>query len=660
MSHHGRVARADRPGSHEAIRAAYRAGYRWFQIDVVACRDDLVSLHAVFGRRRGFGSLTVAQVRVKLGYEVPTLAELLHDHELRDARWNVEVKSRTALPALIRTLKHAPSVSRVMVSAPMHPSIVREVRETFGSLVAVTAPIHHGGTLGRLFTTPRFDHDGLQVFRWFGRRTRQRHGRGRTSVQSWTIATRAQLDDCLASGCHPVVRDSDDDTKAYLQQRGKWPVVPSELRRVPGDVSVRRMRPARAAAVPIEVLLLGGGGWRGAFGSIGTVAYLQVTGRWQHIRHVVGISGGSFVPAALGSTSAVADDDPSPRLAELARRMAAMGARMKLAIVLAIAPLLAVAGAAPVAAPRWSLVFLPTVLLYGFRGLVSVQWRRMLGSLFDDEEPAASGPRRYVVCATGRSSARPHFFVAGDATDVEQPGVDPLTGEQWGRIVDPGWRWVDAVVSSTALPWVQGYVTDDRPELGEAGRAERLIDGGVVGIFGQQWFERTLLGPSLGAGHRTLAVDTGRKHRTGGRVLERLMGVSTVGLMSRWVQIALDASFRKEIERASRAEASAPEGTEPMMTLVRVAETDAADHHEFRARRDEVLRRLEHARCIVRRFGLTGLGRRNGDITIVAAVVACIADLEHDPTVESVRARLAQVGAALQLGDALAVRWDEL
>lgn len=182
----------------------------------------------------------------------------------------------------------------------------------------------------------------------------------------------------------------------------------------------------------------------------------------------------------------------------------------------------------------------------------------------------------------------------------------------------------------------------------------------MVGIFGQQWFERTLLGPSLGAGHRTLAVDTGRKHRTGGRVLERLMGVSTVGLMSRWVQIALDASFRKEIERASRAEASAPQGTEPMMTLVRVAETDAADHHEFRARRDEVLRRLEHARCIVRRFGLTGLGRRNGDITIVAAVVACIADLEHGPTVGSVRARLAQVGAALQLGDALAVRWDEL
>lgn len=660
MSHHGRVARSDRPGSHEAIRAAYRAGYRWFQIDVVACRDGLVSLHAVFGRRFRFRSMTVAQVRAKLGYEVPTLAELLRDEELRDARWNVEIKSRTALPQLIRTLKAAPSVSRVMVSAPVHPSIIREVRETFGTLVAVTAPLHHGGTLGRIFLTPKVEHDGMQVFHWFGRRTHRRHGRGRTSIQSWTIASRAQLDECLADGCHPVVRDSDEETKAYLQQRGKWPVVPPELRRMPAGVTLHHPRPKRVPSTPIEVLLLGGGGWRGAFGSIGTVAYLQVSGRWQHIRHVVGLSGGSFVPAALAGESAIDDADPTPRLATLTSRMMGLGARMNVALFLAVVPLFVISVLIAWQLPGWWLVLLPTAAAFAFRGLVSVQWRAMIASLFDDEQPATHGSRRYVVCATGRSSARPHFFVAGDVDDLEQPEADPTTGEQCGRILGSGWRWTDAVVSSTALPWVQGYVTESDPTLGDAGRSERLIDGGVVGIFGQQWFERSLLGPSLDDGHRTLAVDTGRKHRTGGRLVERLMGVSTVGLMSRWVQIALDASFRKEIERASRAEAETPDGVEPMMTLVRVAETDAADHHEFKARRDEVLRRLEHARCIVRRFGLTGLGRRNARVTIVAAVVACIADLEHEPTVDSVRARLVQVGAALRLGDELAVEWDEL
>ena len=61
MSHHGRVARADRPGSHEAIRAAYRAGYRWFQIDVVACRElgvDAIGINLWAGSRRG---LTLAE-----------------------------------------------------------------------------------------------------------------------------------------------------------------------------------------------------------------------------------------------------------------------------------------------------------------------------------------------------------------------------------------------------------------------------------------------------------------------------------------------------------------------------------------------------------------------------------------------------------------------
>jgi hypothetical protein len=207
---------------------------------------------------------------------------------------------------------------------------------------------------------------------------------------------------------------------------------------------------------------------------------------------------------------------------------------------------------------------------------------------------------------------------------------------------------------------VNGYRTERDPTLGREGAGERLIDGGVVGIFGRQWFEQTMLGTSPGDDKRTLAIDTGRKHRTGGRWAERVMGFLTIGMLSRWVQIALDASFRKEIERATRAEDAAPAGTAPMMNLVRVAETDAGDHHEILALRDEVLRRLEHGRCIVRRFGLTGLSRRNCLTTIVVAVVACAVDLESRPTLAEVAERLRQVGDELDLGDELVTIWNEL
>ena len=422
---------------------------------------------------------------------------------------------------------------------------------------------------------------------------------------------------------------------------------------------------------PIEVLMLGGGGWRGGFGSIGSVAYLQVTGAWEHVRHVVGISGGSFVVGALGAVG-VDDEHPSVPLARLTARMMSLKWPMRLAFVPLVLPVAGVAAAPVVLHDWWSLLWLlvPSASLFAGRQIVSIEWRMMMRRLFGDAGPRSDRRRRYVVCATGRSSARPHFFVGGDTVDpsgrTAEAGATSAAAagagqdERWGRTVEGRWTWTDAVVSSTALPWVNGFRTRADRSLGAEGVSERLIDGGVVGIFGRQWFEQTLLGTSPGDAHRTLVVDTGRKHRTGGRLAERAMGFLTIGLLSRWVQIALDASFRKEIERASRVEAAAPPGHEPMLNLVRVAETDAGDHHEIKAMRDEVLRRLEHGRCIVRRFGLAGLSRANCLTTIVVAVVACAVDIEHEPSLDVVADRLRAVGRELELGEELLEIWAAL
>lgn len=664
MSHHGRDGASAPEGSLAAIVDAYRLGYRWFQIDVVPIgigteAPDLVSLHAVFGRRAGFTRASLADVRRWLGDDVPTLRDLLDHPDLRDARWNVEVKSRLALAPLISTLKDSPAVSRVMVSAPAHPGIVREVRDTFGTLVAVSAPVVHGGSLGRVLLHPRVAYDSMQVHRWFSASARRRHGRGGVPVQSWTIGSERQLDVCLAAGCHPIVGDSDEDTRRALVERDAWPELPDDVCRPGVDPPPASTPPPAPHPRPIEVLLLGGGGWRGAFGALGSVAYLEVTGRWQHVTNVVAISGGSFVTAKLASAG-VDDDDPGPALAELARELMALRGPMRRRTL-----------AMGVWAP---LVVVPPALLFAERRMLSRMWRTMLSRLFDDAGPRVDGERRYVVCATGRSTARPHFFVAG-------PPVDPAERPpRSGRIVPPGWTWTDAVLSATALPWVDGYHTPEVPEDGDAGRAERLIDGGVVGIFGDQWFDAQLFG-ALGmrssrsvdpasadpastdpasAVQRTLVIDTGRVHRAGGRRIERLMELSTVALLSRWVQIGLDASFRKEIERVTRAEAAAPPGQEPTMYLVRVAETDHGDQHEIGARRNETLRRLQHGRAVVRRFGLTGLSERNCLATIVVAVAACMADVEHEPTPQQVGERLEQVGALLELGDRLRRLWDDL
>ncbi len=669
MSHHGRVSRKAREGTVAAMVAAYDLGYRWFQIDVVPIKDDLISMHAVFGRRIGFRRRTLEQVRARIPY-VSTLRELLDHPGMPEARWNIEVKTRTALPVLISELKHSKALSRVMVSAPAHPGIVREVRETFGSLVAVSAPLMHGGVFGRAFTSPRIDHDGMQVYRPFGRRARRVHGTGPTRVQSWTIHKPDHLQACIADTCDPVVRDSDVATRERLRALGVWPEFDEPEIQPPPEIEVppEFQPPPEIEAPPefqpppeIEVLMLGGGGWRGAFGSIGSLAYLVSTDRWRHVRHVVGLSGGSFVIGAMGAHD-VDDDRPWPLLASLTKDVIGLRWWMYGAIAGLALPVAAVALLVWWWVPM--LLMVPTILLYLSRQVISVEWRWMMKRLFHDSGPRAEGKRRYVVCATGRSSARPHFFVTGDLTELQADGS--RRGEDWGRVVPAGWTWTDAVVSSTALPWVNGYRTETDRRLGRAGRGEVLIDGGVVGIFGRQWFDRALLGTSAGDSKRTLAIDTGRKLRTGGRLIERITSLSTVGLLSRWVQIALDASFRKEIERADRAENEATSGR-VVMNLVRVAETDEGDHHEDEALWHEVARRLEHGRCIVRRFGLTGLSTRNCLTTVVVAVVACLVDIEGiaeldavDDQLRDIDQRLHEIGERLGVGPNLAMIWAEL
>lgn len=645
MSHHGLEAPGVEPGSLEAYLGAYALGYRWFQVDVIPIRDDLISHHAVFGTKRGFSDLTLEEAQERLGYEVPTLAQLLVHPGLTDARWNVEIKSRAGVRALVRTLRDTTSRAPVMVSAPMHFSIAREIRDAFGERVAGAAPWMYGGALGLPLRHATKPFHTWQVHRFLAARARRHLDAGVVSVQSWTIGTPKQADACLAAGCQPIVGERLLEVRDHLQATGHWPEVPAFLQQdavpVEDPVAIAAAMPATEVIdepnLAITRVLLGGGGWRGAFGSIGAVMYLHDTDQWARVDEVVAISGGSFVAGALG-TDGSADDDPGEVLGQLARRL--LGLRWRLyragASLVAVAPF----------------IVFPPVLFWGARRLLTWHWRRALPRVVGSGAPRGRGGRRYVICAAGLESAKAHFYVSG--------GRDTATVPEWGSLVPDGWRIDQAVRSSTALPWVDGSRTPDRSGAGSpfVDRGEKLVDGGVLGIFGSQFHEQPPWLPGPPDAARTLVVDAGRAHRRGSRWGARLLGLSTVMMLARWIQLTLDAALRREVARASLPDDG--DGPARMTHLVRVAETDEGDRQAMLALFSDPHRRIEHGRRVVQRFGLFGMNQANAHTTIVVAVAACAVDLEAEPTVASIGAQLLRIGESLGMGSSLAEVWDDL
>lgn len=646
MSHHGLEANGVEPGSLDAYLAAYELGYRWFQVDVVPIRDDLISHHAIFGRRRGFTRLSLAEARERLGYAVPTLSELLVHPGLADARWNVEIKSRAGVRALVRTLRDTPSRAPVMVSAPMHGSIAREVRDAFGQKVAVAAPWMYGGAFGIALRHAAHPFNTWQVHRFLAARAKRHLEAGVVCVQSWTIGTPGQTDACLADGCQPIVGEELVQVRDHLLATGRWPEVPAFMQSTTVSDGVVPEEPLSDEAatpdgdhpkLPITRLMLGGGGWRGAYGSIGAVMYLDVTERWTLVDEVVAISGGSFVAGAL-ATVGVDDQHPGTRLGELAEQVLALRGRLyrsgaTLGVLLPI-------------------VWFPPAAFVAARRMLTGHWRRALPHVVGQATATTDGPRRYVICAAGLESARAHFYVSGNPATARVP--------DWGVLVPQGWRICDAVQSSTALPWVDGARTHDITGSGapHVDRGEVLVDGGVLGIFGTQFHDQPPWLPAQADDARTLVLDAGRAHRRGGRWGARVLGLSTVMLLARWIQLTLDAALRREVERASLPDDG--DGPARMTHLVRVAESDDGDRHAMLALFSEPHRRLEHGRRVVQRFGLLGLSPRNAHTTIVVAVAGCALDIEATPSVASIRAQLVEIGARLGMGDALAEVWDDL
>ncbi|XZG71765.1 glycerophosphodiester phosphodiesterase [Chitinibacteraceae bacterium HSL-7] len=122
ISHRGLPRRAPE-NTLAAFADALSAGFHGIETDVRLCADG----HAVLFHDRSIqgiaiSQLTRAELSQRAGFLVPSVTEALD--AFPDAFWNLELKSPSAAPALIRELELRRTLPRVLVTSLHHETMV--------------------------------------------------------------------------------------------------------------------------------------------------------------------------------------------------------------------------------------------------------------------------------------------------------------------------------------------------------------------------------------------------------------------------------------------------------------------------------------------------------------------------------------------------------
>ncbi|HET7327210.1 MAG TPA: glycerophosphodiester phosphodiesterase [Nocardioidaceae bacterium] len=237
--------------SRQAFQAAVALGYRYLETDVHVTRDGvLVSFHdetldRTTNHTGQIGELPYAQVRAALiaGREpIPTLAELLAAWP--DVRWNIDIKSESAIAPLVTLLREADALDRVCV-ASFSTARLRRARRLLGAQAATA--MGPAGVAVLAFVPSRRLRRWLlpagvpcvQVppylplrgpLRMLRRRTprlvtarfvRRVHEHGAV-VQVWTVNDVATMHRLLDLGVDGIISDRIDILRDVLVARGQW------------------------------------------------------------------------------------------------------------------------------------------------------------------------------------------------------------------------------------------------------------------------------------------------------------------------------------------------------------------------------------------------------------------------------------------------------
>ena len=243
FAHRGGAEHPELPGLENtltAFRHAVGLGYRYLETDVHATRDGvLLAFHDDVLDRVTDGSGAVADLThdeissllIGGAERIPTFAELFA--ELPTARFNIDLKSESAVPLLARFLDEHDAHDRVLVGS-FSPRRLSRFRRLTRGLVATSAhPVEvlafrflPSGRLADLVTRHRVA--ALQIpHRQHGLTittaglVRRAHAAGK-HVHSWTIDDPAEMILLLDRGVDGLMTDRTDILRDVLAQRGQW------------------------------------------------------------------------------------------------------------------------------------------------------------------------------------------------------------------------------------------------------------------------------------------------------------------------------------------------------------------------------------------------------------------------------------------------------
>lgn len=243
LAHRGGVYHPEIEGLENTVAAFKHAtalGYDYLETDVHLTQDGvLLAFHdtvldRVTDQTGEIATSTYAEVRQALvgGREqVPSLATLFD--ELPDARFNIDVKSDDAVPALAAFIAERRAWDRVLVGSFSGRRLRRFRRLTGGRVATSAHPLEvaafrllPSARLARLIT--RGHVAALQVPHRRRRLTiatpglvRRAHAVG-VHVHVWTIDDPAEMRELLDRGVDGLVSDRTDLLKTVLEERGQW------------------------------------------------------------------------------------------------------------------------------------------------------------------------------------------------------------------------------------------------------------------------------------------------------------------------------------------------------------------------------------------------------------------------------------------------------
>lgn len=243
MAHRGGAGHPDLVGLENTLHAFQHAvalGYHYLETDVHATRDGiLVAFHDEaldrVADRPGviteLGSEEVARAIIGEGHAVPTMAALLE--EFPDCRFNIDIKSVTAIEPLARLIEQTGSHDRVCVGSFSSRRISEFRRRTGFRVATAAAPAEVAAfmtlplpRLIRLVTRARVA--ALQVPHHRGRLAvvtptlvRRAHAVG-AQVHVWTVDEPEEIGQLVDMGVDGLITDRTDVLKDVLITRGLW------------------------------------------------------------------------------------------------------------------------------------------------------------------------------------------------------------------------------------------------------------------------------------------------------------------------------------------------------------------------------------------------------------------------------------------------------